>query len=339
MSSKYQVTKEKDMETEIPLYFRTQPTVEERKKRRLWFFTKWRLKISDRFVAPCFVNGLEAYDGGINLGVEENMISHEFAVKLCVEHEVKIGNKVVKKELIVALRGEIYFVKFIINPEEDDVKPGVVFGRSFLRLTKRSRQYETVEEAGTNEVIFTSVAWIRAFNINEPIYSKLCHEFYSTYKFDEVCANDELKTKKIIKFRLGGRAHSLTLLEFARRLGLYHAEVLDKEGFDVYFQGGTSFEGVAQDDHLWLVSKDNWMDEKKSSWYSERESSICCGQFITKLARKARVLSDEVIRSLSALIYCRDLDTTTPRELIKSEGRSIPEDPHPDVPRVAIPRA
>ncbi|GKD08108.1 hypothetical protein Tco_1187793 [Tanacetum coccineum] len=65
-------------------------------------------EVSDRFVAPCFVNGLEDYD----------------------------GNKVVKKELIVALRGEIYFVKFIINPEEDDVEPGVIFGRSFLRMTK-----------------------------------------------------------------------------------------------------------------------------------------------------------------------------------------------------------
>ncbi|GJX15387.1 hypothetical protein Tco_0216219 [Tanacetum coccineum] len=66
-------------------------------------------EVSDRFVALCFVNGLEAYDE---------------------------GNKVVKKELIVALRGEIYFVKFIINPEEDDVEPGVIFGRSFLRMTK-----------------------------------------------------------------------------------------------------------------------------------------------------------------------------------------------------------
>ncbi|GKE40778.1 hypothetical protein Tco_1464183, partial [Tanacetum coccineum] len=93
-------------------------------------------EISHRFVAPCFVNGLEAYDGEINLGVEENMISNEFAVKLCLEHEVKRGNKVVKKELIIASRKEIYFVKFIINPEEDDVEPGVVFGRSFLRLTK-----------------------------------------------------------------------------------------------------------------------------------------------------------------------------------------------------------
>ncbi|GJR83977.1 hypothetical protein Tco_0154762 [Tanacetum coccineum] len=86
-------------------------------------------------------------------------------------------------------------------------------------------------EAGTNEEIFPSVALIRAFNINETIYSELCHEFYSTYEFDEVCGDDELKTKKIIKFKLGGRAHSLTLLEFAQRLGLYHAE----ERSDKYF--------------------------------------------------------------------------------------------------------
>ncbi|GJS62443.1 hypothetical protein Tco_0657227 [Tanacetum coccineum] len=93
-------------------------------------------EVSDRFVAPCFVNGLEAYDGEINLEVEENMILNEYAVKLCLEHEVKKGNKVIKNELIVALRGEIYFVKFIINPEEDAVKPGVIFDRSFLSMTK-----------------------------------------------------------------------------------------------------------------------------------------------------------------------------------------------------------
>nr|GEU52498.1 hypothetical protein [Tanacetum cinerariifolium] len=84
-------------------------------------------EVSDRFVAPCFVNGLEAYDGEINLGVKENMILNKCAVKLCLEHEVKKGFKVVKKELIVALRDEIYFMKFIINPEEDDVEPGLIF--------------------------------------------------------------------------------------------------------------------------------------------------------------------------------------------------------------------
>ncbi|GJT61404.1 hypothetical protein Tco_1004937 [Tanacetum coccineum] len=99
-------------------------------------------EISERYDAPYFVNGLEAYDGEINLEHDKNLISNEFAVKLCLEHEVKNGDKVVKKELIVALRGEIYFVKFIINPEEDDIEPGVVLRRSFLRLTKGIVDFE-----------------------------------------------------------------------------------------------------------------------------------------------------------------------------------------------------
>nr|GEX12256.1 retrotransposon Orf1 [Tanacetum cinerariifolium] len=115
---------------------------------------------------------------------------------------------------------------------------------------KRSRHVETVEEAllpnvhqefleeeidqilkislkevESNEEIFFSVAWVRAFYIQEHIYPELCREFYATYEFDEVCVDDELQSKMIISFRLGGRAHSLTLLEFARRLGLYHVRI------------------------------------------------------------------------------------------------------------------
>ncbi|GJW33105.1 hypothetical protein Tco_0053137 [Tanacetum coccineum] len=628
-------------------------------------------EVSDRFVAPCFVNGLEAYDGEINLGVEENMISNEYVVKLYLEHEVKRGNKVVKKELIVALRGEIYFVKVIINPEEDDVEPGVIFGRSFLRMTKaitvfrvgtitiypdidpfleeteeegksnddwdhlldfniddvpllgeeglppfvckmgkssrnkkramenlnifyqdigtsssagghltqeeaakeaiaikmsqnfalleeerhiietmsyhdknkkildevwkdkveldrkivkekeeavkrikgealkekddpkafifpirleghvneneladtgsdintmpypiyeqlgredmkkflildilidrdspivvgrgflrtiggivntperlfstfdgfchqtfrvarsdimrnaesdsddeedyqikrnkfgapiygpkpapylncndpderslaiqttmgtnddeagssrskRSRQHKIVErmgcdgeiddmlrirlhEAASDEEIFTSVAWIRAFNINEPIYAELCHEFYSTYEFDEVCADDELQTKKIVKFRLGGHAHSLTLLEFARRLRLYQAVEREEEGFNVYFEGGLRSDehfnaqdywlSISREDNLglsrshtstirllsmfdarhqngyanvaWVIAR--WMKRKGAG--TKKESRICCGHFISKIAKKCRVLTEDL---------------------------------------------
>ncbi|GJZ46201.1 hypothetical protein Tco_0593797, partial [Tanacetum coccineum] len=97
--------------------------------------------------------------------------------------------------------------------------------------------------ADTNEEIFTSEARTNAFNIDERIYSELCHEFYSTYEFDEVCASDELNTRKIIKFRLCGRAYSWTLLKFAKRLGLYNSEEIEEEGFDVYFQGGLRRDG------------------------------------------------------------------------------------------------
>ncbi|GKA84472.1 hypothetical protein Tco_0806067 [Tanacetum coccineum] len=82
-------------------------TTDNRKKKKAKAFTFYRMEtedISEIYDAPCFVNGLEAYDGKINLEHDKNMISNEFAVKLCLEHEVKNGDKVVK-ELIIALKG------------------------------------------------------------------------------------------------------------------------------------------------------------------------------------------------------------------------------------------
>ncbi|GKB34299.1 hypothetical protein Tco_0879241 [Tanacetum coccineum] len=100
-------------------------------------------EISERYIALCFVNSLEAFDGEVNLKFDENLISNEFAVKLCLDYEVKKGKKLVKKKLIVALKGQLYFVKFIINPEEDDFEPGVILGRFILRTPPpSSRSYD-----------------------------------------------------------------------------------------------------------------------------------------------------------------------------------------------------
>ncbi|GJR11361.1 hypothetical protein Tco_0794013 [Tanacetum coccineum] len=161
-----------------------------------------------------------------------------------------------------------------------------------------------VQEAESEEEIFTSMAWIRAFNINELIYAKLYHEFYFTYEFDE----------------------------FARRLGLYQAVELEEDGFNVYFEGGLRSEdnfnaadywlSISREENLgclgrlrnqngyanvaWVIPK--WIKRKGSG--TQKESQIYCGQFISKLARKCKVLTEDVVRSLSALIYCRDLDTS-----------------------------
>ncbi|GKA33504.1 hypothetical protein Tco_0719933 [Tanacetum coccineum] len=81
-----------------------------------------------------------------------------------------------------------------------------------------------VYEAGIQEETFSYEAWIRAFDINEPIYIKLCHEIYSTYDFDE----------------------------FARRLGLYHSDEVNEEGFDVYFQGGLRGDEIFNASDYWL---------------------------------------------------------------------------------------
>nr|GFA00760.1 hypothetical protein [Tanacetum cinerariifolium] len=72
-------------------------------------------KVSERYIPPCFVNGLEAYDGEINLAFDENLILNEDEVKLCLDYEVKKGQKLVKK---------------------DDVEPRVILRRSFMRLDK-----------------------------------------------------------------------------------------------------------------------------------------------------------------------------------------------------------
>ncbi|GJY06764.1 hypothetical protein Tco_0373818 [Tanacetum coccineum] len=238
-----------------------------------------------------------------------------------------------------------------------------------------------LKEAQSDEEIFFSVSWVRAFNIREPIYPELCHKFYATYEFDEVCADDELQ-----------------------RLRLYHAQELEEEGFDTYFQGGlrsdenfnareywerisidrdlhlfrssitsvrfpilrvlhkmityglchrtTGYEKIQRND-LWLLSMfedrhqngyanvawviAKWMKRKGAG--SQKDSQICCGQFISKIAKKSRVLTEETIRSLSTLVYCRDLDRTTLRELITSEDRLIPEIQVDDIPRVAAQRA
>ncbi|GJW81480.1 hypothetical protein Tco_0145455 [Tanacetum coccineum] len=142
---------------------------------------------------------------------------------------------------------------------------------------------------------------------------------YSTYEFDEVCADDELQTKKIIKFRLGGRAHSLTLLEFARsreeNLGLSRSHtstiknlilrVIYKMITYGLYQRTTRYDKEQKND-MWLLSM-----------FDARHQN--------------GVLTEDVVRILSAPIYCRDLDTTTLREFINSCCKLIPRTHSPGV--------
>ncbi|GKB42311.1 hypothetical protein Tco_0887253 [Tanacetum coccineum] len=97
--------------------------------------------------------------------------------------------------------------------------------------------------------------------------------------------------------------------------------------FDARHQNG--YANVA-----WVIAK--WMKRKGDG--TQKKSQIYYEQFILKLARKCRVLIEDVVRSLSVLIYYRDLDTTTLGDLIDSDDKLIHEDPQLGVPRVGIPR-
>ncbi|GKG05464.1 hypothetical protein Tco_0325550, partial [Tanacetum coccineum] len=91
---------ESNGEWDTPAYLDTADSGKKKEAKEFTFYRMQTEDITERYDAPCFVNGLEAYDGKINLEHDKNMISNEFTVKLCLEHEVKNGDKVVKKELI-----------------------------------------------------------------------------------------------------------------------------------------------------------------------------------------------------------------------------------------------
>nr|GEU77093.1 hypothetical protein [Tanacetum cinerariifolium] len=159
------------------------------------------------------------------------------------------------------------------------------------------------------------------------------------------------------------------------RLRLYQAVELDDEGFNVYFKGGLRRDEHFNAQEYWLsISREDNLGLSRSHTSSikslilrvihkmityglcqrtsgydkiQKNDLWLLSMFDARhqngyanvawlIARKSRVLTDDVIKSLSALIYCRDLDTTTLKDLIDSEGRLIPEDPQPGVPRVGV---
>ncbi|GJS73221.1 hypothetical protein Tco_0706062 [Tanacetum coccineum] len=159
-------------------------------------------------------------------------------------------------------------------------------------------------------------------------------------EFDEEVTDEELITKKMIKFRLGGRGHSLSLLEFARHLGMYTSVEIREEGFEVYFQGGLTNDDYFNANYYWLsISSEDELRLSRSSTQTIRSPIMrALAKFVSRLAKKMQLLTDEVLDGLSAPIYYRSLDATTLRELIGPKERLIAEDPEPGVSRIAMPR-
>ncbi|GJT95693.1 ribonuclease H-like domain-containing protein [Tanacetum coccineum] len=201
------------------------------------------------------------------------------------------------------------------------------------------------------EDIFSSEAWRRAFDINKPIYTELCHEFYSTYNVDEEVTDDELLMKKLIKFRLRGFGHTLTLLEFACCLGLYHAAMLSEDGFEVYFKGGLLIDENFNARGYWLsiISKEDIHLSRsatssiRSPIFKVLNKMITYGLYPRTVGYdKLEGMMDEEKRSWksegNAPVYCQSLDATTLRELIGSNGRLVADDLAPGVLCVAMPR-
>ncbi|GJX88672.1 hypothetical protein Tco_0340686 [Tanacetum coccineum] len=334
---------ESNEEWDTPKYHDTIDSGKKKEAKAFAFYQMETEDISERYDAACFVNGLGAYDREINLEHDKNLISN--AVKLCLEHEVKNGDKIVKKELIVALRGEIYFVTFIINPEEDDIKPRVVLGRSFLSVKLNALEMKDDWDVILEGIDFGEIPKLMGPSCGDTIkemleikvneMGELCEEFYSTYEFNEVVPNDELMKKKVIKFRLCGQVHSLSILDFARRLGLYTSAEIQDDGYVTYFLG-------ALRNYYHFNANQYWL-----SISSEEE--LLLSRSLAKTIRKP------VLRNLYANVAWllakwmkrkgvgthrerETLDVLTLRELTGPNGKLIPKDPAPGIPRVATPK-
>ncbi|GJS73928.1 hypothetical protein Tco_0706769 [Tanacetum coccineum] len=206
-----------------------------------------------------------------------------------------------------------------------------------------------VYEMGGDEEIFTFEPWRRDFDIKEPVYTELCHEFYATYKFDEMVTDGDLMSRKVIKFRLVG-------FETYFRGGLrnddhsnvnqYWSEISSENGLILsrssagtirkpilrvlqkmitygLCQRTTGYDKV-QRNELWLMSM---FESKNQNGYAN------VAWFIARWLKRKGVGSQR-----ESMICYGSLDTTTLKEMINSNGRFIAEEPAPGDPRVIVPR-
>ena len=93
-------------------------------------------EVGEKSTTPCYVEGLYASDGILDLDLDINLISQEIIVKLNLKFDLENGDKKIDKKLSMKLVGETmddsiektksYELEFYVNPEEDDVEPDII---------------------------------------------------------------------------------------------------------------------------------------------------------------------------------------------------------------------
>ncbi|GJT54946.1 hypothetical protein Tco_0990000 [Tanacetum coccineum] len=141
-----------------------------KKETKAFIFHKMETEeASDRYVAPCFINGLEAYDGEINLEKEENMISYEFAVKLCLDHEEEVAREALAIDICrrFSILEEERLVKREALIEKEDLETFVIPIRLEAKINLNALDdtgsdinvmpYRVYKELGREEVGVTTI--------------------------------------------------------------------------------------------------------------------------------------------------------------------------------------
>nr|GEV77202.1 UBN2 domain-containing protein [Tanacetum cinerariifolium] len=248
-------------------------------------------------------------------------LHHKWRAKVMAIEESKDLTSLSLNELI----GNLNVYELIIKKDSKIVKGKRE--RSYLPL--KAKNVSSDEESLTFEVKTKNKPW--RLETSRSSSREEVGSWSDSGEEDDGKANDktylmtQASSEKIIKFRLGGHAYNLTLLEFARRLGLYQAVELKEEGFNVYFEGG-----LRNDEHF--NAQDYWLS-------ISREEKFGLSRSLTSTIRS---LILRVIHKMITYGLCQrttgNLDTITFRNLTDSDSKLIPEDPQLGVPRVGIPR-
>ncbi|GKC38165.1 hypothetical protein Tco_1050549 [Tanacetum coccineum] len=109
---------------------------------------------------------------------------------------------------------------------------------------------------------FTDYSWENAFTIHENVYPEWCLEFFSTMYFEGKVDWSNIMKEKCVWFRLCGREHAYTLLEFV--------VILVK-----LVRGG------GPDNVAWILA----MSISRKAPGIKEEGDICGGHYVTKITK------------------------------------------------------
>nr|GEY74093.1 hypothetical protein [Tanacetum cinerariifolium] len=275
--------------------------------------------------------------------------------KLCLDYEVKKGNKVVKKELIVALRGELYFFKFIINPKEEDMEPEVILGRSFMRLVngigdfgsepfvcKMGKSSRTKKRAIENLNLFYQDIGRHLTQkeaVKEALELRISQRFALLEEIRLVLEINNDKYKKVLSESLKEEDDPEAFIFPIRFEGKVNKNALVDTGLDINTMPYRVYEKLGREEikkvgATTLIAKFLILDIP-----TDLDAPIVVGRGFLYTIGGIVNTPERLFLTFDGICHqTSHLNTSTLRELIDSEGRLIPEAPQPGVPRVAIPR-
>ncbi|GJW82142.1 hypothetical protein Tco_0146117 [Tanacetum coccineum] len=119
-----------------PEYTDTTGSKEKKVTKALTFYKMETDKVSEWYIALRFVNGLEAYDGEINLALDENLISNEYALQR------KCSNEILGRITVSRIR--LGISPLIMKEEEEAIKKVKAALAVLITRASQSRQHDTL---------------------------------------------------------------------------------------------------------------------------------------------------------------------------------------------------